>query len=37
MLFTTIVHHDAGNGRKPEIYEVDDSGNKLILGERYHP
>jgi hypothetical protein len=44
MLFTTfdgkrlyIVHHDAGNGRKPELYEVDDSGDKLILGKRYNP
>ncbi|MBN2637312.1 MAG: family 43 glycosylhydrolase [Prolixibacteraceae bacterium] len=44
MLFTTfegkrlmVIHHDAGNGRKPQFYEVDDSGDKLILGERYHP
>ncbi len=30
-----IIHHDAGNGRKPQMYEVDDSGDKLILGARY--
>lgn len=32
-----IIHHDAGNGRKPQMYEIDDSGDELILGERYHP
>ncbi len=45
MLFTTfegkrlfIIHHSEGNGpRKPQIYEVDDSGDKLILGARYNP
>ncbi len=44
MIFTTfdgkrlyIVHHDAGNGRKPQLYEVDDSDDKLILGKRYNP
>jgi len=45
MLFTTfegkrllIIHHAEGNGpRKPQLYEVDDSGNKLILGNRYNP
>ena len=45
MLFTTfegkrlyIVHHAEGNGsRKPQLYEVDDSGDKLILGNRYNP
>lgn len=45
MLFTTfqgkrlyIVHHAEGNGsRKPQLYEVDDSGDKLILGSRYNP
>ncbi len=44
MLFTTfegkllfIIHHDAGNGRKPQLYEVDDSGDKLVLGQRYNP
>ncbi len=43
MLFTTfegkrlyIVHHVEGNGpRKPQIWEVDDSGDKLVLGKRY--
>ena len=29
-----IVHHDAGNGRKPQIWTVDDSGDKLILGKK---
>lgn len=45
MLFKTfegktlfIIHHAEERGpRKPQIYEVDDSGDKLILGERYHP
>ena len=45
MLFTTfegkrlfIIHHAEENGpRKPQLYEVDDSGDKLVLGERYHP
>jgi hypothetical protein len=45
MLFTTfegkrlfIVHHTEGDGpRKPQLYEVDDSGAKLILGSRYNP
>ncbi|MEJ2596417.1 MAG: glycoside hydrolase family 43 protein [bacterium] len=45
MLFTTfegkrlyVVHHAEGMGwRKPQLYEVDDSGDKLILGERYYP
>jgi hypothetical protein len=45
MLFNTfegkrlyIVHHAEGNGaRKPQMYEVDDSGDKLILGKRYNP
>jgi hypothetical protein len=33
-----IVHHVEGNGpRKPLIYEVDDSGDKLILGQKYNP
>lgn len=44
MLFTTfegkrlyIVHHVEGNGpRKPQIWEVNDSGDKLILGKRYN-
>jgi len=45
MLFTTfegkrlfIIHHAEGNGpRKPQLYEVDDSSDKLILGNRYNP
>jgi hypothetical protein len=45
MLFTTfegkrlfIVHHAEENGsRKPQLFEVDDSGDKLVLGPRYHP
>jgi hypothetical protein len=45
MLFTTfdgkrlyIVHHTEGNGpRKPQLWEVDDSGDKLVLGKRYIP
>jgi len=45
MLFTTfegkrlyIVHHSEGNGpRKPQLWEVDDSGDKLVLGNRYNP
>ena len=45
MLFTTfegkrllVIHHAEGDGpRKPQLYEIDDSGDKLILGKRYHP
>ncbi len=45
MLFTSfegkrlyVVHHAEGNGpRKPELYEVDDSGDKLVLGKAYEP
>lgn len=44
MIFTTfegkrllIIHHDAGNGRKPQLYEIDDSGDELVLGARYNP
>jgi hypothetical protein len=45
MLFTTfegkrllIIHHaKAKQRRKPQIYEVDDSGDKLVLGARYYP
>ena len=46
MLFTTfegkllfVIHHaeENGNARKPQLYEVDDSGDKLILGKRYNP
>ena len=33
-----VLHHAEGKGwRKPQFYEVDDSGDKLILGKRYHP
>jgi hypothetical protein len=45
MIFTTfegkhllVIHHAEGDGpRKPQLYEVDDSGDKLILGPRYNP
>jgi hypothetical protein len=45
MIFTTfegkrllIIHHAEDKGpRKPQLYEVDDSGDKLILGPRYNP
>ena len=45
MFFTTfngkrlfIIHHAEEKGpRKPQLYEIDDSGDKVILGERYHP
>jgi hypothetical protein len=45
MLFTTfegkrllIIHHAEGDGpRKPRFYEIDDSGDKLLLGKRYNP
>jgi len=45
MLFTTfegkrlfVVHHAEPNGpRKPQLWEVDDSGDKLVLGARYYP
>ena len=45
MLFTTfdgkrllVIHHAEGDGpRKPRFYEIDDSGDKLILGKRYNP
>lgn len=45
MLFRTFdgkllysVHHSEGNGgRKPQLWEVDDSGDKLVLGQRYNP
>jgi len=45
MLFTTfegkrlfILHHAESNGpRKPQLWEVDDSGDKLVLGNRYNP
>jgi hypothetical protein len=43
MIFTTwegkrlfIIHHAEENGpRKPQIYTIDDSGDKLILGNKY--
>jgi hypothetical protein len=45
MLFTTfegkplfIIHHAENKGwRKPQLWEVDDSGDKLVLGARFHP
>lgn len=45
MMFTTfegkrllVIHHSEGDGpRKPQLYEIDDSGDKLILGKRYYP
>ncbi|HVO75382.1 MAG TPA: glycoside hydrolase family 43 protein [Ignavibacteriaceae bacterium] len=45
MMFTTfegkrllVIHHAEGDGpRKPRFYEIDDSGDKLVLGKRYNP
>ena len=45
MIFTTfegkrllILHHAEEQGpRKPQLYEIDDSGDKFILGSRYLP
>lgn len=45
MLFHTFdgklllsIHHAEGDGpRKPQLWEVDDSGDKLVLGKRYNP
>jgi len=45
MLFRTFdgklllsIHHADGDGpRKPQLWEVDDSGDKLVLGKRYIP
>jgi len=45
MMFTTfegkrllVIHHVEGDGpRKPQLYEIDDSGDKLLLGPRYNP
>jgi len=45
MMFTTFegkrllaIHHVEGEGpRKPQLYEIDDSGDKLVLGARYNP
>ena len=33
-----IIHPAGGQGwRKPQLWEVDDSGDRLVLGARYHP
>lgn len=45
MLFKTfdgkdllVIHHQEGDGpRKPQLWTVDLSGDKLVLGERYYP
>jgi beta-xylosidase len=45
MLFQTFegklllsIHHAEGDGpRKPQLWEVDDSGDKLVLGKRFNP
>ena len=45
MMFTTfegkrllVIHHAEADGpRKPQLYEIDDSGDKLVLGPRYKP
>jgi beta-xylosidase len=45
MLFRTFdgklllsIHHAEGDGpRKPQLWEVDDSGDKLVLGKRFNP
>jgi len=45
MMFSTfegkrllVIHHTEGDGpRKPQLYEIDDSGDKLVLGSRYNP
>ncbi|MBN2001309.1 hypothetical protein JW935_27440 [candidate division KSB1 bacterium] len=45
MIFTTfegkrllIIHHAEERGpRKPQLYGIDDSGDKLLLGPRYYP
>lgn len=45
MMFTTfegkrlfVIHHDKGDGiRRPQLYEIDDSGDKLVFGSRYNP
>ena len=44
MMFTSfdgkrllVIHHAEGDGpRKPRFYEIDDSGDKLVLGKRYN-
>jgi hypothetical protein len=45
MLFTTfegkrllVIHHADGDGpRKPRFYEIDDTGDKLVLGKVFIP
>jgi len=45
MIFTTfegkrllVIHHAEGDGpRKPRFYEIDDLGDKLVLGPRFYP
>lgn len=45
MMFTTfegkrllVIHHAEGDGpRKPQLWEIDDSGDELVLGARYNP
>jgi len=45
MMFTTfegkrllVIHHAERDGpRKPRLYEIDDSGDKLVFGPRYNP
>jgi len=45
MIFTSfegkrlfIVHHAEGDGpRKPQLFEIDDTGDTLVLGARYNP
>ncbi len=33
-----VIHHAEPNGpRKPQFYEIDDSGDKLVLGKRWYP
>ncbi len=44
MMFTTfdgkrllVIHHAEGDGpRKPQLYEIDDSGDELVLGQEYN-
>ena len=36
--FLLSIHHAEGDGpRKPQLWEVDDSGDKLVLGKRFNP
>ena len=45
MIFTTfngkrvlIIHRAEDRGpQKPQLYEIDDSGDTLVLGPRYNP